>query len=197
MPWPAACTYSQSTCQVEGNLLIVVVTGNGFIVFPFHVWWRLKTIEIKETTEIECHFIIGSQNSYICLSGEDVLVFRFNFVLYPKTLQVWSEILFPSYFVEFNILSKFGDIYEWVYFKIILGNSEGDWPPLLKFCILMNNHGNSVYAGPGPALQLRQHRTVRLKIQNLSNKIMLLQNKSNLEKPLPHLPLLQTVLSHA
>ena len=59
----------------------------------------------------------------------------------------------------------------------------------------MNNHGNSVYAGPGPAL--RQHRTVRLKIQNLSNKIMLLQNKSNLEKLLPHLPLLQTVLSHA
>ena len=61
----------------------------------------------------------------------------------------------------------------------------------------MNNHGNSVYAGPGPALQLRQQRTVRLKIQNLSNKIMLLQNKSNLEKLLPHLPLLQTVLSHA
>jgi len=37
VPWPAACTYKQSTCQVEGNLLIVVVTGNGFIVFPFHV----------------------------------------------------------------------------------------------------------------------------------------------------------------
>ena len=31
-------------------------------------------------------------------------------------------------------------------------------------------------------VQLRQHRTVRLKIQNLSNKIMLLQNKSNMEK---------------
>ena len=96
VPWPAACTYSQSTCQVEGNLLIVVVTGNGFIVFPFHVWWRLKTIEIKETTEIECHFIIGSQNSYICLSGEDVLVFSFNFVLYTKNITSlkWNSISF-------------------------------------------------------------------------------------------------------
>ena len=38
-------------CQLDhkADLLIFSLTGNGFIVFPFHVCWPLKTIEIKET----------------------------------------------------------------------------------------------------------------------------------------------------
>ena len=50
---------------------------------------------------------------------------------------------FSTFFHE-----NFSDVHKCAHSKIIRGNSQGDWPPLLKFWILMNNQGKFKFDRP-------------------------------------------------